>query len=128
MIDAFPVTIQPIPWTGDGPSVGIGNSDSDQYWGEKEMITGNVIIQNPRAPAYPYYAHHQELAGPVFYPGAQMRQVTTGRSQQALPQSLTYNYQDMITPIGSDPNGAIAGDIALGAPGVPTGTPFIGRA
>lgn len=127
MMPAIPVDILPIPFIGDGPSAGIGNAASDSYWGQKETITGSVIVQHVRAPAYPYAPYVQELAGPVYYPGAQVRPVTTGMAQQALPTALQSAYQDDITPIGSAPD-LTQQDIALGAPGVPTGIPFIGRA
>lgn len=123
-----PADIMEVPWVGDGPSIGIGNGASDAWYGQNDMVPGSPSIVHQRGVGYPWPAHHQELAGPVFYPGWTADPITLGQAQQAPQVSLNYLYQDAITPIPFSLADANSPDVALGAPPIPTGIPFIGRA
>jgi hypothetical protein len=127
--EAVPAVITDVPWLGDGPSIGIGNGASDAWYGENTSVPGPPSIVHARGVGYPWPSHHQELAGPVYYPGAlQGGAFTLGQAQQAPQVSLAYQYQDLQTPlpfaIGTNSD---IGDIALGAPAIPSGAQFIGR-
>lgn len=129
LLGHVPAEILEVPWVGDGPSFGIGNEASDAWYGQNDYVTGPPSVVHQRGVGYPWPAHHQELAGPVYYPGALTGgEVTTGQAQQAPQVSLNYMYQDAITPIPFSLADVNSPDVALGAPPIPTGIPFIGRA
>lgn len=118
-----------VPWLGDGPSIGIGNGASDAWYGENTAVPGPPSIVHARGVGYPWPMHVQEMAGPVQYPGGLTGgAISLGQAQQAPQVSLAYQYQDLQTPlpfaIGSNSD---IGDIALGAPAIPSGAQFIGR-
>ena len=118
-----------VPWLGDGPSIGIGNGASDAWYGENTAVPGPPSIVHARGVGYPWPMHVQEMAGPVQYPGGLTGgAISLGQAQQAPQVSLAYQYQDLQTPlpfaIGTNSD---IGDIALGAPAIPSGAQFIGR-
>lgn len=128
LLGHVPAEIMPVPWVGDGPSIGIGNEASDAWYGQNDMVAGPPSIVHQRGVGYPWPMHVQEFAGPVYYPGWTADPITTGQAQQAPQVSLDYAYQDSITPIPFSLADANSPDVALGAPPIPTGIPFIGRA
>src|SRR6185312_1512974 len=129
LLEHVPAEIIEVPWVGDGPSLGIGNAASDAYYGQRDAVPGPPSIVHQRAVGYSWLSPHvQEMAGPVFYPGWTADPITTGMAQQAPQVSLNYVYQDSITPIPFSLADANSPDVALGAPPISTGIPFIGRA
>lgn len=124
-----PADIVEVPWVGDGPSIGIGNDASDAYYGQNDAVPGPPSIVHQRGVGYPWPSHVQEMAGPVYYPGALTGGAfSLGQAPQAATASLGYAYQDTQAPIPFDLGAANSMDVAIGAPSVPTGIPFIGRA
>lgn len=66
MIDATPVSVQLIPFIGDGSSVGIGNDAGDALLGQQEMISGPVGIQYSHiahSPISPKFVEHAGIPG-----------------------------------------------------------------
>lgn len=117
-----------VSWIGDGPAIGTGQDASDAWYGENTYVSGPPSIVHARGVGYPWPAHHQELAGPVLYPGTgQGLGDRIGQAPQAPQVSLAYQYQDTKAPVPFSIGGwSEIGDIALGAPAIPSGPIFLG--
>lgn len=114
MVDNLPVMISPVPWIGDGASIGIGGEASDPTWGETEMITGAVLVQWPRVFKTPVPPKFIETARVPLYPGTPY--ATLIAKYPPVPVGLG-DYADSQAQANVGYSGR---DVDLGAPAIPS--------
>lgn len=115
-MDAVPVYLQDVEWTGEGPSRGNGNALSDAIWGQNEAISGPPSIVPVAAYALPYAPHHVDFSGPSLYPGGHIDGLRT-------PAEAHYQLRDAST---HTPYTMVDSGLDLGAPSINTGDQNLG--
>lgn len=109
-----PGVIIPIPWEGDGASIGIGNNASEESSGQMEMIMGTPTLNWPHAYIAPIPWKLIDLHTMGDYPSIGVG--TAIMMAPPIPWGIG-DYQDVLPPKYA---ANLQGDIQLGAPALPT--------
>lgn len=114
LVGAVPAPIFDGPWTGDGPSIGVGNAPDDMQIGEVEYIAAAFVVQHKRIAVSPVaMGRWWDLAGPVYYPSGD--DITVGISP------MTEMLFEQASHGTHEPFRLVDSPRAMGAPNIVTG-------